>query len=93
MNADLRISNSRFDLQLWTQRCRLDNLRINGVGLWRSCADERKRNAVLSRFAVLQPNQPLVRMTWSRIVHMSRKSVVVLSVIVIVVGVGVQQRR
>jgi hypothetical protein len=48
---------------------------------------------MISRIAALEMSHPIVRMTWHCIVLMSRKPMMVLRVIVIVVGVRVQQRR
>lgn len=93
MNADVRISDSRFVLRLWTQCGRQVELRINGVGLWRSCASKRERNCVLCRITFIQTSSGVGRTRWCPVVVMDGKPMVVFGMIVIRVGVGVQRKR
>lgn len=93
MNAEVRISNSPGDLQLWNQRSRRRVLRVNAVHLWWTRTHERERYRVLSRIAALQVSRSVVRMRRPRVVLVGGRPVVVLRMIVIVVGVRVEQRR
>lgn len=61
--------------------------------LRRRCTDEYVRNSVLPRIAALQMSYAVVLMARCRVVLMNGKPVVVLGVIVIVIGMRVEQRR
>jgi hypothetical protein len=89
MNADIRIPNSRFELQHWCQRGGLVDVRIRVVHLRRSGADEREGNGVISRLAALQTCRYGVRMCWEAVVPMGREPMAMLGMIVIAVDVGV----
>ena len=91
MNADIRISNNPFDLQLWNQRSRRSDPRVSSVQVRWTRTDERERNRVRSRIAALQVSRSILRIRWLRVVLMSGKPVMVLRMIVVVVDVGVQQ--
>lgn len=93
VNADIRIPNSRFDLQLWTQRCGRANLCNNRVMLRRSGAGERERNRVLCRIALVHTSSAVGCTRRRPVVVMDGKPMVVLRMIVIRVGVGVQHKR
>jgi hypothetical protein len=90
VNADIRVSNAVLDLYLRSGRCGEGELRVNSMHLRRDCTDERKRNRVPSRIAARQVSSPIVRMRRLRVL-VSGKPVMVLRMIVIGVGVGVQQ--
>lgn len=93
MNADVRISDSRFDPQLWTQRWAGADLCINCVMLRRSGAGDRERNRVLCRIARVQTSSAVGRTRRCPVVVMNGKPMVVLRMIVIRIGVGVQGKR
>lgn len=90
MNTDIRISNGGFDLQLWHERNRWPDLSVNGVDLRWIRTDECERDRVLSRIAALQVSRSVARTRGFRVVLMSGKPVMVIGMIVIRVGVGVQ---
>jgi hypothetical protein len=61
------------------------------VHLWWSCANEREWNGVLSWIAALQMRNSIIGMGRHCVVLMSRRPMVVLRMIVIVVGMRVQR--
>ena len=91
MNANLRPRNRSCYLHLWRHRCGRAYLRIDGVHLWWSGADERERNGVPSWIAPVQMRHIIVGVAHHRVVFMGRQAVVVLGMIVITVGVRVQR--
>jgi hypothetical protein len=93
MDADVRASNAALDLYFRRWRCGKADLRVNAVHLRWCGAAECVRNGVLSRITALHMSHSVVRMARCRVVLVSREPVVVLRVIVIGVGVCVQQRR
>ena len=93
MNPDIRVSHAALDLNLATARYRDGELRMDGVHLrWRR-THERDRHGVLSRIAALQMSHSVVGIARWRVVRMSREPMMVLRMVVILVGVRVQQRR
>jgi hypothetical protein len=91
VNADIRVSNGAFDLQLGHRRCDQADYRLDSVHLCGSGADERERNDMLSWIAALQVRNPIVSMGRHHLVLMGSEPMVVLRMIVIVVGMRVQR--
>ena len=92
MHPDVRVANAALDLYLRTGCCGERELRVSRVHPGRCSANECVRNCVRTRIAALQTSHSVVRMSRWRVVLMRRKAVVVLRVIVLAVGVRVQQR-
>ena len=61
--------------------------------LWRRGTHERQGHDVLCRIAALQMSNSIIGRTGRLVMFMSRKPMVMLRMIVIVVGVGVQHRH
>ena len=93
MNPDVRVANAALDLHVRTQRCGKRDLRVSSMDLRRCGTDECERNRVLSWIAALQMRCAVVRMRRLRVVFVSGRSVMVLRMIVIAVGVGVERRH
>ena len=93
MNTDIRVPNAALDLHLHAGRCGEPEFRVNRVHLRWTGPDERERHRVLTRIAALQVSSAAVRRRRRRVVPMGGRPVMVLRMIVIGVGVGVQQRH
>lgn len=93
MNTDIRGLNAALDLQYRARGCGERELRVNGVHLSRRGAHEREGHDVLCRIAALEMSRSVIRMARCGVVLVGGQPVLVLWVVVIVVGVGVQQRR
>lgn len=93
MHADIRVSNRSFDPPLWNQRRRYPDRCVCSVHERWSGTHEREGHRVPPWIAALQVTAAIFRMCRLRVVLVGGKPVMVFRVIVIVVGVGVQQRR
>ena len=93
MNTDICVSHRVFDDELRAGRSADGELSVGRVHLRWCGRDECVRHRVLSRIAALEMSDAVLRMARRRGVLMRGKTVVVLRVIVIAVGVRVQQRR
>jgi hypothetical protein len=93
VNTNIRVSNAALDLHYRARRCGKGELRVNGVHLWRRGAHEREGHDVLCRIAALEMSRSVILMGRCGVVLVSGQPVMVLGVVVIVVGVRVQQRR
>ena len=93
VNADVSVSNPVLDLNLHARCCGENELRVNRVRLWRRGAHNHEGHDVLCRSAALQMRRSVIGMVRRRVVLVGRQSVVVLRVVVIVVGVRVEQGR
>jgi len=93
VNTNIHVSNAVLEDHLRGGCCGEGELRITGVHLWRRGTHERERHDVLCRVAALQMCRSVIRMARFGVVLVDGQPVVVLGVVVIVVGVRVQQRR
>lgn len=93
MNPDVRRAHVARDADVGPGRRRGREFRVRGVRLQRRGANECVRNRVLSRIAVLETSRSVVSCARDELVAVSRESVVMLRMIVIAVGVRMQQRR
>ena len=91
MNTHIPVSNAALGAHLHAGRCGERELRVNGMHLRWARTDERERHRVLTWIAALQVRSSVARMGCFRVVLMSGKPMMVLRMIVIVVGVGVQR--
>jgi hypothetical protein len=93
MNANVGGSNDALELSLRFWRRRQADVRVDGVHLRRSCAQERERHEVSPRIAALQMRTSVRVIRHERAMLVESRPVVVLRMIVMAVGVSVQQRR
>jgi hypothetical protein len=93
VNTEIRISSGGFELQLWQERNRWPDLNVNDVDLRWIRTDECERDRVLSRIAAPQVNRSVVRVRWFGVMLVSGGPVVMLRMIVIVIGVGMEPRH
>ena len=87
------ICRRRGELDLEWRRQRFWRVRVGGetMHLRRSCTDERERYRVLPGIAAFQMRPAVLAVGDDRLMLVSRHTVVVLRMIVVVVDVGVQQ--
>jgi hypothetical protein len=92
VNADVCVSNTALDPYLRARRWGKRNLRVSSVYLRRCDADECERNPVLSGIAAFHMSCSVIRMRRLGVVLVKGKRVNVLRMIVVIIGVGVEQR-
>lgn len=93
MNANICWLRWELDLQLRRWRYRRIDVDVETMNLRRSCTDERVRYRVFSGVASFQMRRAVRAVCDDTVMIVSRETVVVLRVIVIVVDVGVQHRH